>query len=67
MGKWGGSWEDSDCEDENQIKNPSLDFPLALDSMKNHLVGILNQLWNNELSSETYDPGWVKKLKLYNN
>ncbi len=67
MGKWGGSWEDSDCEDENQIKNPNLDFPLALDSMKNHLVGILNQLWNNELSSETYDPGWVKKLKLYNN
>lgn len=67
MGKWGGSWEDLDCEDENQIKNPNLDFPLALDSMKNHLVGILNQLWNNELSSETYDPGWVKKLKLYNN
>lgn len=68
MGKWGGSWQDSDFEDEDQIKNPNSDFTFALDSMKNHLVSILNQLYNNsELSSETYDPGWVKKLKLYNN
>lgn len=68
MGKWGGSWQDPDYEDENQIKNPNSDFPFALDSMKNHLADILNQLYNNsELSSETYDPGWVKKLKPYNN
>lgn len=68
MGKWGGSWQDSDYEDVDQIENPNSDFPFALDSMKNHLADILNQLRNNsELSSETYDPGWVKKLKPYNN
>lgn len=68
MGKWGGSWQDSDFEDADQIKNPNSDFPFALDSMKNHLADILNQLRNNsELSSETYDPEWVKKLKPYNN
>lgn len=68
MGKWGGSWEDSDSEDEDLIKNPNSEFPFALGSMKNHLVAILNQLCNNsELSSETYDPEWVKKLKSYNN
>lgn len=68
MGKWGGSWQDSDCEDEDQIKNPNSEFPFALDSMKNHLVDILNQLCNDgELSSETYDSRWVKKLKPYNN
>lgn len=66
MGKWGGSWQDSDCEDEDQIKNPNSEFPFALDSMKNHLAGMLDQLCNNnKLSSETYDPGWVKKLKPY--
>lgn len=68
MGKWSGSWEDKDFYDEDQIKNPNFEFPFALVSMQNHLVGILNQLCNNsELNSKTYDPEWVKKLKPYNN
>lgn len=68
MGKWGGSWEDPDYEDENQIKNPNSDFPVALDSMRNHLADIYNQLCiDNELNKDLYDPKWVKKLKKYNN
>lgn len=68
MGKWSGSWEDKDFYDEDQIKNPNSEFPFALDSMKNHLTEIYNQLCNNnELSSETYDPEWVRKIKKYNN
>lgn len=67
MGKWGGSWQDSDCEDENQIKNPNSDFFFALDSMKNHLVNICNHLYEtNGLNSDLYDPELVKKLKKYN-
>lgn len=68
MGIWGGSWQKSDYEDENLITNPHPDFPFALDSMKNHLVDIYNQLCQNkELDSDLYDPKWVKKLKKYNN
>lgn len=68
MGKWGGSWEDTDYEDENQIKNPNSDFPFALDSMRNHLADIYNQLYiDNELNKDLYNPEWVKKLKKYNN
>ena len=67
-GAWGGSWQQPDYEDEDLIKKSNSEFPFALDSMRDHLVSILNQLCNNsELSSETYDPGWVKKLKPYNN
>ena len=66
-GKWGGSWNDEDFYDEDQIKNPNQDFPIALIAMKDHLVNIYNQLCNNnELSSDSYDPEWVKKLKPYN-
>lgn len=68
MGKWSGSWQDPDFEDEDQIKNPNSEFPFALDSMKSHLVAMLNQLCtNSELNRETYDPEWVRKLKPYNN
>lgn len=68
MGKWGGSWEDPDYEDENQIKNPNSDFPVALDSMKAHLADIYNKLCiDSELNKHLYDPKWVKKLKKYNN
>ncbi len=68
MGARGGSWQQPDCEDENLITNPNSDFPIALDSMKNYLVNIYNQLCNNsELNSDLYDPAWVKKLKKYNN
>lgn len=67
MGMWGGSWENPDYEDENLITNPHLDFPFALDSMKNHLVDIYNQLCQNKkLDSDSYDPKWVKELKKYN-
>ena len=68
MGVYGGSWQQPDYEDENLIINPNSDFPVALDSMKNYLVDIYNQLYkNNELNSDLYDPKWVKKLKKYNN
>lgn len=68
MGAWGGSWQQQDYEDENLITNPNSDFPVALDSMKNHLVDIYNQLCNNnEINSDLYDPIWIKKLKKYNN
>ena len=64
MGKWGGSWQDSDYDDENQIKNPNSDFPIALDSMKNRLADIYNQLCiDNELNKDLYDPKWVTKIK----
>ncbi len=67
MGKWGGSWQQPDSEDENLITNPNSDFPFALDSMKTHLEDIYNQFCkNNELNSDLYDPKWVKKLKKYN-
>ncbi len=68
MGSWGGSWQQLDCEDENLITTSNSDFPFALDSMKNHLVDIYNQLCtNNKLNSDLYNPEWVKKLKKYNN
>lgn len=68
MGKWGGSWKDPDYEDENQIENPNSDFPVALDSMRNHLADIYNQFCiDNELNKDLYNPKWVKKLKKYNN
>lgn len=68
MGNWGGSWQQSDYKDENLIINHNSDFPIALDSMKNHLVDIYNQLCkNSKLNSDLYDPKWVKKLKKYNN
>lgn len=67
MGNWGGSWQEPDYEDEDFIKNPHSDFLFALHSMKNHLGNIYNQLCNNELNSDVYDPELVKKLKKYNN
>lgn len=67
MGAYGGSWEQPDCEDENLIINLNSDFPVALDSMKNHLGVIYNQLSiNNELNNDLYDPKMVKRLKKYN-
>ena len=67
MGKWGGNWDDSDYKDEDLLKNPNLDFFIALDAMKNNLTDIYNQLCkNSELKSDLYDPEWVKKLKKYN-
>lgn len=67
-GKWGGSWQQPDYEDEDQIKNPNSDFPVALDSMKKHLTDIYNHLCkNSELNSDLYDPKLVKILKKYNN
>lgn len=65
-GNWGGSWQAPDYEDEDLVKNPNSDFPVALYSMKNHLANLYNQLCNNELNSDLYDPKWVKKLKKYN-
>lgn len=66
-GVWGGSWQQPDYEDEDQVKNPDSDFPFALDSMKKNLVDIFSQLCNNGvLCSASYDPMWVKKLKPYN-
>lgn len=68
MGAWGGSWQQRDHEDENLIENPNSDFPVALDSMKNHLANMYNQLCkNDETNSDLYDAAWVKKLKRYNN
>ena len=68
MGMWGGSWEKPDYEDKNLVTNSNPDFPLALLSMKNHLVAIYNQLCQNkEANCDSYDPKWVKKLKKYNN
>lgn len=68
MGVWGGSWQQPDYKDEDQVKNPSSDFPFALDSMEKHLDGILNQLCENKgLNSDLYDPKRVRKLKPYNN
>lgn len=68
MGAWGGSWQQPDYEDENLITNPNSALPIALNSMKNHLLDIYNQLCkNHESNSDLYDPEWVKKLKKYNN
>lgn len=67
MGKWGGSWQDSDDEDQNQIQNPNSDFLVALNSMKEQVTNIYNQLCvDNELNKDLYNPSWVKKLKKYN-
>jgi len=67
MGTWGGSWQQRDWYDENLIENPNADLPIAVDSMKNYLVSIYNQIGENEeVNSESYDPQWVKKLKSYN-
>lgn len=66
--KWGGSWEDEDFYDEDQIINPNQDFSIAIVSMKEHLVDIYMKLCkNNGLNSNLCDPEWVKKLKKYNN
>lgn len=64
MGKWGGSWQHPDYEDEDQIKNPNSDFPIALESMKKHLTSIYYSICNNELNKDLYNPEWVKKLRL---
>lgn len=68
MGLWGGSWEQPDCDDENLILTPDSDFPIALDSMKNNLVDIYEQLCkDNGANDESFEPKWVKQLKKYNN
>lgn len=63
-GSWGGSWQQSDCEDEDLIQRPNSDFPVALDSMKTHLMAIYNELGNDNSNNL---PEWVKRLKAYNN
>lgn len=67
-GKWGGSWEAEDFYDEDFLKTPNSDLPVALISMRTHLASIHNQLSeNNGLNSDANDQEWVKKLKKYNN
>lgn len=67
MGSWGGSWESPDYQDSNFISKPNRDLSLALASMKQSISNIYNQLSeNSKLSSDLYDPTWVKKLKKYN-
>jgi hypothetical protein len=63
-GMWGGSWQSRDYHDEDLMSEP--EFPYALDSLKEHLVEMNNELSENKVDSDCYDPGWVKKLKKYN-
>lgn len=63
MGKYGGSWEDQDYDDEDFIKKNNTELSFALDSMRTYLVNIYNELCNN---SNSFDPQWIKKLKKYN-
>ncbi len=64
MGTWGGSWEQPDFDDEDQLKNPNPALPMALCSMRSHLTDIYSQLRESyEEKKDSYDPTWVKKLK----
>lgn len=67
MGTWSGSWQKPDYEDEDQIKSPNSDFPLALTAMKTRLAEIYNFLSKNEELSSTFDHEYFRKLKKYNN
>lgn len=42
MGSWGGSWQKKDFEDEDLLTSNNKELPFALDSMKEHLMGIYN-------------------------
>lgn len=67
MGAWSGSWEQKDYEDEDLTKNPNLAFPVALNSMKNHLLFIYQELCqNNGLNTDLYDSEATKELKRFN-
>ncbi len=67
-GSWGGSWQTPDFYDKNLIEDSNPDFPIAIVSMKEHLVDIYNNLCkNNGQNSNSYDSKDVKKLKKYNN
>ena len=62
-GKWGGSWQDRDYDDEDLTKDPTPDFLAALDSLEIQVANMHKQLCQN---SEAYDPDWVLELKPYN-
>lgn len=67
MGTWGGSWQQPDFDDEDQLKRPNSDLPFAIYSMKSYLTGIYSQLTESyETKKDSYDPDWVKKLKKEN-
>lgn len=66
-GKWSGSWQDEDFYDEDQLTNPNSDFPIALESMRNHMANLYSLYQNVEPNSGVGEPSWVRKLKKYNN
>lgn len=67
-GRRTGSWEMHDFEDDDFIKNPDSELSLVLDSMKNSLESIHEELCRNtNFDGDKYNPKWVKQLKKYNN
>lgn len=62
-----GSWEMHDFEDDDFMKNPDPELPLVLDSMKNSLCNIYDELSRNtKFDRDMYNPEWVKQIKKYN-
>ncbi len=57
-----------DFDDDDFIKNPDSELFLVLDSMKNSLHNIYQELSNkNKNSNDRYTSNWVKRLQKYNN
>lgn len=67
-GRRTGSWEMPDFDDDDFIKNPDPELFLVLDSMKNSLHNIYQELSSkNKNSNDRYTSKWVKRLQKYNN